>query len=211
MSDDYVAEEDDSFELVTSPSPPRLRSFRLCQNVEVESSVESEDGSQSPTPGTRSMLPSSPSSSSSTELKLDPEAADSIDPPRGQRGVWDEYVQATPKTRSIGTQVGASTRSPPRGNSWAAATLEEVHILRQENRMLQQNLEPGVLGEQFPSAVQLTEAAMGWRHHYRTEPILRLEGETLDRPGMRPAKTAPPEAPVKDLPPRFQCLLSCST
>ena len=116
VSTDFVPvqEDDDGFELVSSQSgsstPPRLRAMRVNGQEEVPQDEADEESSTS---GTSSSWTSASSSSAVTELDVDVEM---IDPPEGQRGVWDDYVQ--PKATAAPTGLMRTFQEAPvRGKS----------------------------------------------------------------------------------------------
>ena len=107
--EDFVPQDfdDDGFSLVTSqesssPSPPRLRAFRVNGTSEpVEATGEEGSMSSSTSRWSSSSTPrGSSSSTSSSGMDLSAGEELSIDPPEGQRGIWNEF-QVLPKQTAV--------------------------------------------------------------------------------------------------------------
>eukprot|EP00435_Cladocopium_sp_Y103_P074628 s72_g50.t1 len=146
-----------------------------------------------------------------------------VDPPEGQRGIWDPLPEETAQFTETGVQVGSPQISravpkdpqaplrkapPPPQTIWAQAAILELRQLRRENRMLQEIFEPGVLQrDDVATVTELVEAAQGWRHHPKSQPnpktarlsVLRTEGAVgVDADATLPR---PNEAPGISAPP----------
>ena len=107
--EDFVPQDfdDDGFSLVTSqesssPSPPRLRAFRVNGTSEpVEATGEEGSMTSSTSRWSSSSTPrGSSSSTSSSGMDLSAGEELSIDPPEGQRGIWNEF-QVLPKQTAV--------------------------------------------------------------------------------------------------------------
>eukprot|EP00435_Cladocopium_sp_Y103_P046419 s3158_g13.t1 len=247
LPEDPISDFDDSFELVEEDAPlpqPALRAFRFCGGDDRDESPPMHSatarGSRQRSTSTEvhvgrrietdeSMETSTGHSSSSGNTMAE------VDPPEGQRGVWDPLPAETVQLTETGVQVGSPQISravptdekaplrkapPPPQNIWAQATILEVRQLRRENRMLQEIFEPGVLQrDDVATVTELVEAAQGWRHHPKSQPnpkteplsVLRTEGAvdvdaTLSGPNVVPDISAPPVlVGASDLPHPFRC------
>ena len=115
-----IDEDDEGFELVSSSSPPKLRSLRL----EPAEMTDEEDSSSS-TSGTSSRLTSMSRSSSPMDLEQELSPFGPVDPPEGQRGVWDEISQVQPKSAPAASKAGPLALQPLRVSDGAFALQPE--------------------------------------------------------------------------------------